>query len=87
MSAETSNLFNQIGLLLGFVGALLLWFSPRVGVISKGGSVIFTGLDPMDPSELNLKRVRSSHWRNRYFTPIGWGMVVSSFLLQFIATI
>lgn len=77
---------NQIGLVLGFVGAVLLAFSNKVGVISKGGSTIFTGLDPMDPAEDNLRRVRSSHWRNRYFTPIGWAMLAASFLAQLVAT-
>ena len=79
-------LFNQIALVTGFVGAVLLAFSNTFGVISKGGSVIFSGLDPMDPAEDNERRVKSSHWRNRWFTPIGWGMLAVSFLMQFIAT-
>jgi len=87
MSATAINLFNQIGLSLGFIGSLLLWCSSRVGVISKDGSIIFNGLDPMVPPEQNVKRVRRAHWRNRYFTPIGWCMLVSSFLLQLLATI
>ena len=78
---------TQIGLVFGLIGAVLLACSNKVGVISKGGAVIFNGLDPMAPSESNLKRVLSSHWRNRYFTPTGWGMLAVSFLLQFIATL
>lgn len=77
---------NQAGLIIGFAGAVLLAFSNKVGVISKGGAVIFTGLDPMDPSEDNLKRVKASHWRNRYFTPAGWCMLALSFLIQLAAT-
>lgn len=82
----TATLLNQIALVLGFVGAILLAFSARVGVISKDGSVIFTGLDPMEPAERNVKRVRASHWRNRFFTPVGWFMLAASFLLQLAAT-
>ena len=75
MQMLSPTLLNQAGLILGFAAAILLAFSSKVGVISKGGSIIFEGLDPMDPSEDNLKRVLSSHWRNRYFTPLGWGML------------
>ena len=80
-------LLNQFGLVSGLVGAILLAFSAKVGVISKSGSIIFTGLDPMDPSEQNIQRVRSSHWRNYYFTRIGWLLVIASFLAQFVATL
>lgn len=83
----SSATLNQIGLILGFVGAIVLAFSGKVGVISKGGSAIFTSLDPMDPAEENLRRVRSSHWRNRYFTPIGWATLAASFLTQLVATL
>ena len=72
---------------MGFIGVVLVACSNKIGVISKGGSTIFTGLDPMDPAEDNLKRVRSSHWRNRYLMPIGWAFIAISFLLQFIATL
>ena len=61
-------------------------FSAKVGVISKNG-VIFTGLDPMESSELNEKKVRSSHWRNRVFAPVGWAMLALAFLLQFASTL
>ena len=62
------------------------YFSARVGVLSKDGSVIFTGLDPMEPAERNVKHVRASHWRNRFFTPVGWFMLAASFLFQLAAT-
>jgi hypothetical protein len=78
---------NQIGLFVGFLGALLLVFSGKVGVISKNGSIVFTGLDPMDQVEDNIKRVRQSHWRNRIFTPAGLGMLTVSFFLQLTATL
>ena len=87
MSAITLSILNQIGLVLGFLGAVLLGFSSPVGTISKDGTVIFTGLDPMDSFELNAKRVHSSHWRNRIFTPLGWGAITISFLLQYLATL
>lgn len=77
---------NRVGLIVGFIGAVLLAFSNKVGVRSKGGTVIFTGLDPMKPAEDNVKRVKSSHWRNRYFTPMGWCMLAASFLMQLAAT-
>ncbi len=86
MCMPSPVVLNQVGLVIGFIGAALLAFSNKVGVISKGGSVIFTGLDPMDPAEDNVKRVKSSHWRNRYFTLVGWGMLAVSFLMQFVAT-
>lgn len=87
MCAVTPTILNQIGLVLGFISAVLLWFSSPVGTISKDGVLIFTGLDPMDLPEMNAKRVRSSHWRNRNFTPFGWGMLAVSFLLQLLATV
>lgn len=83
----TVSLLNQIGLVLGFVGAILLAVSAKVGVISKDGSVIFTGLDPMDPAEDNLRRVKASHWRNRVIAPIGWCLLAGAFLIQFLATL
>jgi hypothetical protein len=86
MTMPSPATLNQVGLIFGILGAVLLAFSNKVGVISKGGSTIFTGLDPMDPPEENLRRVQSSHWRNRYFTPVGWGLLAASFLVQFIAT-
>jgi len=86
MPAISSAHLNQIGLVIGFLGSILLALSGKVGVISKEGSIIFTGLDPMDTAEDNIKRVRQSHWRNRIFTPVGWGMLAMSFFLQLIAT-
>lgn len=83
----TANFLNQTGLIIGFMGTVLLAFSVKVGVISKDGSMIFTGLDPMKPLEANVKRVCLSHWCNRMFTPIGWSMLALSFLLQLIATL
>jgi len=80
------EILTQIGLALGFIGVVLLASSNKIGVISKGGSTIFTDLDPMDPAAENLERVRRSHWRNRYLMPLGWVLVAGSFLLQFIAT-
>ena len=87
MTASTLLLLNQFGLVIGFMGSVLLAFSARVGVLSKDGSVIFTGLDPMESPDSNVNRVRSSHWRNRFFTPVGWFMLASSFLLQLTATL
>jgi hypothetical protein len=81
------EILTQVGLALGFIGVVLLACSNKIGVISKGGSTIFTGLDPMEPAEKNLKRVRASHWRNRYLMPLGWVLVAASFLLQFVASI
>lgn len=84
----TSTFISQSGLVIGFLGSVLLAFSAKVGVISKNGKeirVIFNGLDPMVPSEINTQIVLSSHWRNRLFTPIGWIMLSLSFLLQFLA--
>ncbi len=86
MPKNLSLLLNQIGLVIGFLGAIFLAWSGKVGVKSKDGSVIFTGLDPKEPVETNLKRVQHSHWRNRVFIPIGWAMLAASFLLQLIAT-
>ena len=82
----TATLLNQIALVTGFCAAILLAFSAKVGVISRGGSIIFDGLDPMDPSEVNVKRVKLSYWRNRFFTLIGWFLLASSFALQLWAT-
>lgn len=86
MGLVSSVHLNQIGLVLGFLGAIFLAFSGKVGVISKGGFTEFTGLDPMDPVNDNLRRVHASHWRNRHFTPIGWALLAISFLAQFVAT-
>ncbi|MEI7956548.1 MAG: hypothetical protein WCJ66_15385 [Verrucomicrobiota bacterium] len=86
MSSSLPVLLNQIGLTFGFLGSILLVFSGKVGVISKDGSIIFSGLDPMEPIEGNIKRVRRSQWRNRFFNPIGLGMLAISFLLQLVAT-
>jgi hypothetical protein len=83
----TADLLNQAGLVLGFIGSILLAFSAKVGVMSKDGSIIFTGLDPMDPGEINARKVKASHWRNRVFTPIGWSMLALAFLLQLAATL
>ena len=80
-------LLNQIGLVIGFIGAILLAFSNKVGVVSRDGCIIFNGLDPMNPAAENIERVQRSHWRNRFFTPAGWSMLSASFLLQFLATL
>jgi hypothetical protein len=87
MSPSIVILSNQVGLALGFVGAILLANSAKLGVISSNGNIIFTGLDPMAPADKNEKRVLRSHWRNRYIMPIGWGLLSLSFLLQFTATL
>lgn len=84
----TPIIISQTALILGFFGSVLLAFSAKVGVISKNGkevSLIFNDLDPMISHEINAKRVLSSHWRNRLFTPIGWAMISLCFLLQFSA--
>jgi hypothetical protein len=87
MSSSNIIFLNQCGLVVGFIGAILLALSAKVGVLSRDGSIIFTGLDPMAPVEANAKRVQSSHWRHRFLTPIGWLMLASSFALQFAATL
>lgn len=87
MSADTTTLLNQVALISGFVGAIFLSFSTKVGVVSKNGSIIFDGLDPMEPAAQNANRVRASHWRNRYFTPTGWFLLAASFALQFVVTL
>jgi hypothetical protein len=83
----TPERLNQAGLVLGFLGAILLSCAAKVGVVSRDGTVIFDGMDPMESSEVNRKRVRRSHWRNRWFTPIGWGLVAISFAAQYLATL
>jgi hypothetical protein len=83
----TSELLNQIGLILGITGSIFLAFSAKIGVISEGGQIIFTGLDPMQSSEKNKKIVTNSHWRNRFFTPIGWTMLAFAFFAQFVSTL
>jgi hypothetical protein len=87
MNASTLVVLNQAGLVIGFIGAVLLAFSAKVGFLRKDGSVIITGLDSMESPITNDKLVRSSHWRYRIFTPIGWGMLALSFVLQFTATL
>jgi hypothetical protein len=82
----TSKSLTQVGLVLGIVGSVLLAFSAKIGTISEGGQIIFNDLDPMRPVEENKKIVLRSHWRNRYFTPIGWFLVAASFCLQYAAT-
>jgi hypothetical protein len=83
----TANLLNQIGLVLGFCGSLLLAVSAKVGVLGRDGAVIFTGLDPMAPPDENIRKVRASHWRNKYLSPTGWGLLMIAFLVQFLATL
>jgi hypothetical protein len=78
---------NQIGLVLGFLGSIILAFSGKVGVISKNGAIVFTGLDSINSAEANIRHVKQSHWRNRFFTPFGWGLLSASFFLQFFATV
>ena len=87
MNASTLVLLNQAGLVIGIIGAVLLAFSAKEGIFRKDGSVIFTGLDSMESPISNDKRVRSSHWRYRFFTPIGWFMLILSFVLQFTSTL
>ena len=86
MASEISVVLNQIGLVLGMLGSVALAFSAKVGVIQQNGTIAFTGLDPMDPVDVNKRRVISSHWRNRWLTPIGWLFLGASFALQFLAT-
>lgn len=82
----TPVLLSRAGLVFGIVGSLLLAFSAKIGTVSKGGQIIFNGLDPMELAEKNKKKVLNSHWRNRYLSPTGWGMLVISFCLQFAST-
>ena len=86
MSANIGTLINQIGLVSGFLGSIILVFSGKVGVVSKNLDIIFTGLDPMKSAEDNEKSVLQSHRRNRFCTPVGWGMLSVAFVLQLIAT-
>lgn len=83
----TSLQLSQVALALGFIGSVLLTFSAKIGTISENGNIIFNGLDPMRPIEENTKKVMHSHWRNRYFTPIGWLFLATSFSLQFANTL
>ncbi len=87
MSYFSQIVLNQIGLVLGFVGSILLSFSNKVGVVTKDGRVRFEGLDDMDSVDKNLGIVERSHWRNRVFTPVGWVMIVLSFFIQLVATL
>jgi len=82
----TIEALNQVGLLCGIMGSILLAFSAKVGVISKSGQIIFSGLDPSDSTANNKNKVLSSHWKNKVLTPIGWGLIALAFMLQFIAT-
>ncbi len=86
MSCISQTMLNQIGLVLGFFGSILLSFSYKVGMITEDGRVKMDGLDDMDSIEKNVIIVQNSHRRNRHFTPIGWGMICVSFFIQFIAT-
>lgn len=86
ISLQIGPFLNRAGLAIGFFGAVLIARSMKVGVLSKSGSVILTGLDPMESSEENVNRVLSSHWRNRFLTPLGWCLLSISFALQFVAT-
>lgn len=83
---ETSVVISQTGLVLGFVGSIVLAFSGKVGVIMKDGRIRFEGLDDMAPAEENVRTVKSSHWRHRHFTPVGWLLLASAFLLQLLAS-
>lgn len=83
----TPKCLNQIGLILGLAGAILLTFSTKVGVLTKNGTVILHGLDPMDSPDLSAQRMLKSYWRNKFFTPAGWLILSLSFLLQFTATL
>ena len=77
----------QSGLVCGFVGSVLLFYSTKVGVMMPDGRMRFEGLDDLAPVEENKSKVRSSHWRNKWFTPIGWLLIIAAFSLQFISTI
>ena len=81
------NFLSQAGLIAGFIGSVLLAFSGKVGVIGKDGTIYFYGLDYMENSEKNEKKVLRSHWRNKFFTPTGWTLLSLAFLLQFLSTI
>ena len=80
-------LLNQLGLILGFLSALVLLAANKVGVVSKDGSLIFSGLDPMDDVDDNIKRVRDSHRRYRVLRPLGLILLALSFVIQFFATL
>ena len=87
MKPETFDFINQIGLVFGIIATIILAFATKVGVISRNGTVIFSGLDPMAPSDENEYRVVSSHKRHRLLQPIGWSFFALSFALQFAATL
>jgi len=86
MVFATPETLNQFGLICGFVGSILLALSTKVGIISKDGSIISSGLDPMDSVSKNMAKVYTSHSRHRYLQPIGWTLLALAFGLQFIAT-
>lgn len=84
---DICNLLAQTGLVLGFIGAILLFFSEKKGVIMPDGRMRFDGLSDLAPVDKNKKIVQRSYWRNKWFTPIGWCLLSLSFLLQFISTL
>lgn len=86
MKPEAFDVINQIGLVFGLLAAIVLAFATKVGVISRNGTIVFSGLDPLVPAKDNEYRVASSHKRYCYLQPIGWSFFAVSFVLQFTAT-
>ena len=80
-----SEILNQSALLLGFFDSILLYFSNKVGTIMYDGRVRFDNLDDLAPAAENKQRVLNSHWRHKWFTPIGWICLSLAFLLQLVS--
>ena len=83
----TAEFLSQTGMVLGFLGSITLAFSVKIGVLGSNGTIIFTGLDPMEPAENNAAKVKAAHRRNRVCAPAGWSMLSLAFLFQFTATL
>lgn len=79
------DFLSQFGLLFGFVASILLFFSQKVGTIMADDRIRYDGLDDLAPADEKKRKVRSSHWRNKWFTPIGWILLSLAFLLQLIS--
>ncbi len=87
MNMDITTFLNQSGLLCGFLGTVLLFFAKAKGTIMADYRMRFDGLDDMAPVERNKKHVKRSHWRQKWFTPTGWILLSSSFLMQYIAAV
>ena len=58
---EIAIVLSQTGLVLGFVGSIVLALPEKVGVVMNDGRIRFEGLDDMVPAEQNVRTVKNSH--------------------------